>query len=1120
MKNILLSIFIILIVIGCNSSMVNQTLKDNFRNPPDSSKPRTWMHAMSSNMTKEGMTKDLEAIEKVGIGGVLLFNISQGIPNGLVKYNSDEHHEMIKHAAKECERLGLSFGVHNCDGWTSSGGPWIKPEESMKMVVWSETIANGGENVELQLSKPTVREGFYRDIAVIAYPALKSEMADATNQPIITASDKGFDGVVATDGKIDRGTTIIMEGNEKPWIQYEYKKPQTISSVFMVFIPGGGEVELQYSDDGKTFKTLQKLFKVRTGKGEWAINDNFEPITSRFFRLQLSEGFTIKEAKLLSTYCFQNVLGRTSMARTEDAALLPVGNPDTSMLIDKNSMIDISADMDSVGVLKTKLPEGNWTIMRFGYTSTGAFNWPASDEGRGLECDKFSKSAIEKHYNSFVKRVVENSKNVAQNALQYVEIDSYEMGGQNWTEGFDSIFQAKMGYDMKQFLPLFAGRFIDDTTTTEAVLWDLRNVSSDLMTDNYYGYFTELCHRDGLKTYIEPYGFGPLNNLDIGGKADMNMGEFWMSRPLIMAQVTPAVSASHIYGKEITSAESFTTMPGINWKGNPAMAKVTGDKAWAAGINEFMFHRFAHQANPNVKPGMTMNRWGFHFDRTQTWWENAGADWFKYIARGSYLLRQGVPVSDLLVFVGEGSPNSIFDRESFEPNIPSGTNFDCVNADVLVNRIEVKKKQMVLPEGTTYKMLVLRNSDRISLKTIKRIHEISKAGVPIVGLKPTKLAGYLNSEQDVSNFQKLVEEIWANPKTYTSFEWDKIMEQEQILPDFEVSGRDDLTFMHRKAGETDIYFFYNPDSLSRQFEIACRVKGKIPELWDPMLGSTTKIGRFEHDEDKTKTWLTMEAEGSAFVVFREFSKGVVSVVEPGSPSFATQYTLDEKNKLVFTSSENGTFEAITNTGKKITSTINNIPLSFQIGGAWSVQFLKKDDFDSTIIFNELSDWKDNSVDEIQHYSGTAIYRKVFLMDATELSDDKKYVLDLGDVKIVAAVKLNGKNVGIDWMPPFELDITEFIKAGENALEIQVTNQWSNRLIGDERYPVDYTLELEGNFPKKIMPDWYVNQESIPKGKRTTFCTATFYKATDPLMPSGLIGPVQIKVEKQVFKIQL
>ena len=1091
-----------------------QSLEYSFKNPPASAKPKTWMHAMSSNMSKEGLTKDLESIKKVGIGGVLLFNITQGIPNGPVKYNSAEHHEMLKHAAVESERLGLSFGVHNCDGWTSSGGPWIKPEQSMKMLVYSEILSKGGTTVSLQLPQPTMREGFYKDIAVIAYPSLASEIADKDNVPIITASDSGFNGALANDGKIDRGTTVKMVGKTKPWIQYEYKVPQTIRSAYMVFIPGAGEAELQFSNDGKIFKSVKKLMKVRTGKGEWGINDNFAPVTARFFRLQLSEGFTIKEANILATYCLQNVLGRTGMARTEDVALSPIGTPESAMIIDKENIIDLTASMDAKGMLKTKLPKGNWTIMRFGYTATGAFNWPASDEGRGLECDKFSKKAIELHYNSFVKRLVNNAKKEAPNALQYVEIDSYEMGGQNWTDGYETVFKERNGYELTKFLPVYAGRFVEDAATTDAVLWDIRNLSSDLMTENYYGYFTELCHRDGLKTYFEPYGFGPLNNLDIGGKADINMGEFWMNRPLQMDQIAPAVSASHIYGKEITSAESFTTTPGINWKGNPAMAKSTGDKAWAVGINEFMFHRFAHQANPNVKPGMTMNRWGFHFDRTQTWWENAGADWFQYIARGSYLLRQGVPVSDLLVFVGDGSPNSIFERENFEPSIPIGTNFDCVNADVLYNRIRIKDKQLVLPEGTTYKMLVLKNTDKISLKTLKRIYEISKQGVPIVGLKPTKLAGYLATKEDKMAFDKMSSAIWDSPKTYAHYDWKKIMDAEHVLPDFKVKDREDMTFMHRQANGKDIYFFYNPDSIPRQFEIKFRVAGKIPELWNQMTGEIKKSAHFAQTKEQITAWITLDGLASTFVVFQEPSKDVVSITQAGAKPFTTEYVLDDNNKLVLLAGGNGSLENILSTGEKIKTTVTGIPKPFEIKGPWNVEFLKKDDYQAQHVFATLTDWKDNPIDEIQHYSGTAIYRNTFKFDPAELDVNNKYILDLGEVKIVAVVKLNGKLLGIKWIAPFELDITPFLKAGENQLEIEITNQWTNRLIGDERYPVSYTLALEGNFPKKKMPDWYVKQQSIPAGKRTTFCTATFYKATDALMPSGLLGPVQIKVIKK------
>jgi hypothetical protein len=1085
--------FCISFLSACEQPVTIMLSEEEFKNPSAEYKPRTWFHAMSGNMSKAGLTKDLEAIEKVGIGGILLFNVTQGIPNGPVKYNSPEHQEMLKHAAIECERLGLSFGVHNCDGWSSSGGPWIRPEQSMKMVVWSETIINGGD-VNIQLPQPTTRKDYYEDIAVLAYPSLETEIADFENKPKITASNAKFDIIIANDNRLDNTTLIEKKADENPWIQFEYKKAHEVRSVFLVFKDRNGEAVLQTSDDGKNFKTIRELYKVRTGKEEWAINDSFEPVKSKYFRLQLNQTMTFKEARLLCTQYVHNILGRTSIARTEDNEMTPIGEPAQGMVIDKNKIIDLSSTVDSKGKLKANLAIGSWTIIRFGYTSTDAYNHPASDEGRGLECDKFSREAFKIHYDAFAKKVIENTKTVAPNAMQYIEIDSYEMGGQNWTQNYDRIFKEQKGYNIIEFLPLFAGRFVESAETSEKVLWDLRDVNCKLMDENYFGYFAELCRQDGVKSYIEPYGFGPLNDLDVGGRADINMGEFWMNREMTMVQ--SAVSASHIYGKSVTSAESFTSTPEINWKGNPAMAKISGDKAWAFGINEFMFHRFAHQANTHVKPGMTMNRWGFHFDRTQTWWENAGADWFQYMARGQYLLRQGVPVSDLLVFVGDASPNSVYLRKDFEPEIPAGTNFDCVNTDVLLNRIELKNNALVLPEGTEYKMLVLRNCKTLKLETVKRIAEISKTGIPIVGEKPLQLAGFNTSEEEKAEFKLLVDEIWKQEKIYTNFNWTSIFEKENLRSDLSIAGRSDINFMHRFTADADIYFLYNPDSLARQLECNFRVENKIPELWNPMTGETLKSGQFKNSGSTTKVWINLEAEESVFVVFRESANGVLSVSKSDKSNEGV-YFLNADNQLI------------------METPAENTPI--EIKGSWEVEFLKENDYEAKHAFTQLTDWKDNADENIKYYSGTAIYRKTFNWDNEVLASQNKYILKLGDVKIVAEVILNGKNISIDWMPPFNVDITNALQKGENHLEIKITNQWSNKLIGDERFPASYTgYELEGNFPKGIMMDWYSNNEPMPHGKRTTFCTASFYKANDELMPSGLLGPVQIIMEKVKF----
>ncbi len=1107
-------IFGFIVITGCNNR--TDVLEDNFANPPHSSRPRTWMHAMSGNMSEAGLTKDLESIQEAGIGGVLLFNVSQGIPNGPVKYNSEQHHRLIQHAARECERLELSFGVHNCDGWSSSGGPWIEPEQSMKMVVWTETMVMGKEDLSVNLKQPTTREGYYRDVAVLAYPSLKSETADFENKPKITSSHRAFDLSVVADYRIDRESSIFKSTDEDPWIQYEYEHPHTIRSLHMVFNDRNGEAILQTSDDGKLFHTIKRdLYKVRTGKGEWDIADHFEPVTARFFRLQLNQEMTIKEARLMSTYSIQDFLSRSGLARTDDARMLPVGNPEESMAIPQESIIDLSDQMNEEGMLETNLPPGPWTILRFGYTSTGAFNHPASDEGRGLECDKFSREAFKIHYDAFVRRVIQDAKQDAPHAMQYIEIDSYEMGGQNWTEGFREIFSEKKGYDIHQFLPLFAGKFVENAEVSDAVLWDLREVYSHLMTENYFGYFSELCHRDGVQTYIEPYGNGPFNDLDAGGKADMVMGEFWMNRPI--TQVASAVSAGHTYGKEVISAESFTSTPEINWMGHPGMAKLSGDRAWATGINEFMFHRFVHQANTNVKPGLTMNRWGFHFDRTQTWWENAGPSWFMYIARGSYLLRQGVPVSDLLVFVGDGSPNSTFSRNDFNPGIPVGTNFDCVNRDVLINRIRIEHQHLVLPEGTHYKALVLKNCDKLSHETLKRIHQIAMAGVPVQGLADIEPSGFLVSEELRADFENMVDEMHNQPNCYSGFNWTRLFSDMQLKQDMTIKGSEDIDFIHRRIGSDDFYFLYNPDSVHRVFECTFRVGEKIPELWNPMDGKITKAGRYTHKDDQCIAWIHLDANESTFVGFRKFSKRVPSVSELAENSLEGRYELNDKNRLVLKATQNGSYGALLRSGEHVNFMVNNLPEPILLSGPWEVEFLEKHGYAKTHNFNELTDWRDHTEEGVNYYAGTAIYRKSFDLPDSQINDEIEYFLDLGGVHIVAEVKLNGVALGVEWIEPYRLSITEALKAGENHLEVVLTNQWSNRLIGDERFPDQgRKIQLEGNYPKGKMPDWYVNNEALPEGPRSSFCSGNFYTSGDELMPSGLVGPVFITAEKSII----
>lgn len=1074
-------------LMGCSFSESEETdafshdaLRHEFLNPPSSSRPRTWFHVMSGNMTKAGITKDMEAIHAVGLGGVLLFNVTQGIPIGPVKFNSPEHIELIRHMASEAERLELSFGVHNCDGWTSSGGPWITPDISMKKVVWSETFAVGGA-VDIVLPQPDSFENYYEDIATIAYPALPGELENKANLPTITSSQSGLDVGLITDGVVSQlRATALLEGTEESpgRLDIEYAKPFPLQTINLRFENQRlANVLLLSSQDGVTYEPVKHLALRRPGKDDWGNDEALAaPVTARYFRLETKVPLALKELKLSAVPSIGNMWGRTGAARTTYGKLPPIGGADTASIIKSDTVIDLSSYVDGAGRLKADLPEGDWTIMRFGQTSTGAWNLPASKEGIGLEVDKFSQAAVKVHYDAYMTNVVNAVKTVAPNAHQYTQIDSYEVGAQNWTTGYEAIFETEKNYSLVPFLPLFAGRFVDSSEASERVTWDMRDLSNSLMRENYYGYFTKLANADGLDVYIEPYGDGPFNEVDAGGKADIPMGEFWVNR--FGNRVNASVSAANIYGKPIVSAEAFTDIWDVNWNFHPAYAKTIGDANWALGVNEFMFHRFAHQANTHVRPGMTMNRWGSHFDRTQTWWDSAGAEYFTYISRGQHLLRQGIPVNDALLFLGDGAPTTCPERETSN-TIPRSLNFVCLNADVLQNRLSVTEEGFALPEGGVHKFLILQDSQAMTQASLDALDSLSTIGNGIiVGDPPQNLAGFAQTSKHREAFAAQVKDIWARDTVVTQQDvetqgWSSFLTRIGHKADLEIEGNPEALFAHRMAGNKDIYFLYNSTKSAQDITARFRVSGKNVSLWDPQTGLVRGVDSYAAEEDVTVVNFNLKAEDSVFVVF--------------------------------------------NGDKPLGGTVLSRQLSEvarqSISSPWIVSFNSEYGTDKSIVMQALMDWKDFEDTDIKHYSGPALYETQFDVTAAFLDSGETFSLDLGDVQIAATIHINGKTASTLWKPPFQIDISEHLQGGQNDLKVEVVNLWPNRLIGDAALKDVDNFTPEADWvPKTKMPDWYSQNEPPVLGERLTFTTADFYKASDDLLPSGLIGPVSLIAE--------
>ncbi|TRD12095.1 glycoside hydrolase [Erythrobacter insulae] len=1025
-----------------------EKLRAEFAAPPAEARPWTWFHVMSGNMTREGITKDLEAIERVGIGGIVLFHVTQGISYGPVKFNSPDHLDLIEHVAAECERLGLKFTFHNADGWSSTAGPWISPEQSMKRLVWSEAIVAGG-TVSAGLRKPGTVEGFYRDIAVVAYPSLSGEIADHINKPVLSSSDPDFDLDRVTDGEVFTQSLVTASKDEPGWVQFSYDRPVPIRKVSVGNVAERDiKIALQVSDDGINFKTVREFKKTRLLRVEWEVDAAFAPIEARHFRVTFDNKALIGEIELSQLAQVANASGHSGMGYVPGNQLPVQSAPLNGDVIRRDAIRDLTQFVGADGRLQTTLPEGQWTVMRFGYTSTGARNVNPSPEGNGLEVDKFDASAFGVHYDAFIAPVIRRARAVAPAATAGVMIDSYEVGGQNWTQGYDTQFQQSHGIDLKGWLPIYAGRFVSSAAATTDMFAKIRSFNAQLINDNYYGEFARLMEQEGLESLIQPYGLGPFDELNVASVASIPAGEFWVRRD-DLSNLNGAVSAGRIYGKPVIAAEAFTAVWDDNWFFDPAFGKKWGDRAWVAGVNQFFFHRFAHQANTHVMPGMTMNRWGSHFDRTQPWWDKGGAAWFGYMARGQHMLRQGRAVSDVAMAIGSNSPVICPQKSEATKSLPVGTEFDCVDTPTLLHRSRFEGGALVLESGARYSMIWWPHSDAPSAAEAARLDEAKRAGVAVAFVHRGDVAA------------DVFEAAGLKPRVSSVRE----------LP----------SFTHRKVGESDIFFVFNDSDESRRFDLCFRVNGKRGEEWHPVSGGNRKLAGSVDAGGCTNIVLDLAPYESRFVVFDntfEFAPG------GGAPYLAskTLATLDQ---------------------------------------GWSINFDPAYGDADDLTGKALFDWSKSDNPEIHHFSGKATYRTSFELTADEMNSASLMALNLGQVETVANVRVNGQELGAVWTAPYAIDISTAVREGRNVVEIEVANLWVNRLIGDAALPdtsgyePEYNIGYrpEENLPKRDMVEWYSSNRPPPLGPRRTFATHSFQKPGDPLIPSGLIGPVTVTAQE-------
>jgi hypothetical protein len=670
-----------------------------------------------------------------------------------------------------------------------------------------------------------------------------------------------------------------------------------------------------------------------------------------------------------------------------------------------------------------------------------------------------------------------------------------------------------MGYDMLKYLPLLLeGVAIDSLEASDEMMWDWRRFLADQIRENYFMTTHAFAKEVGL-TYVaegsgrQQYMYDPIT---YQRDNDVPMGEFWTGKTpggWVRVDNKVAASAAHITGRRYVASEAYTSgTDQAKWANHPGLLKAEGDIAFTKGVNRIVFHTFAHQPFPKLKPGFVMGKWGLHNHHGNTWFKQAKA-WYEYIARCQYLLQEGRFVADVLYYLGEEVPARVGFRDELHPQLPGGYDFDACDFQAL-KEARVVDGVITLPSGMEYKVLLLPQKNAMRPQVVERIAELIEAGATVVGKMPQRSPSLGDGEAGDARVKKIAEQI--SEKLLYGMSFDEVFRKLGILPDFETTNKD-ILYIHREIGDRDVYFVCNPTDQQISTQCRFRVSDRQPELWHPDTGMIEAAPQYWQDGRRTTVPMTLDPSGSVFVVFEKGKAlpAVHSIPYNGKPMVVSNgamqpFIADGKLKALIR--QRGTYNVKTSTGEKISLIVDDLPEAQFLYGSWSVEFPPYWSKAGKVEFPELISWHEHADDEVKYFSGTAVYRKSIDIPARWHGPDRRIVLDLGRVEVIAEVSVNGKKVATLWKPPFELDVTDVLQPGTNQLEISVTNLWPNRLIGDERYPKMSELNSR-DIPRK-WPDWLYKGDPI-RGKRRTFTSREMYKATDPLLPSGLIGPVRL-----------
>jgi hypothetical protein len=1121
------------------SQPVTGDLAQDFKCPPHEAKPWVYWWFEGGYGNPEGMAKDIAAMKDKGIGGVMHMQTSnQGgrpVPNE-PKMLGPEWDAWFGEALRLTKAADLTMAASIVDGW-SHGGGWVGKEDGAKQLVYSEIQVNGPGLLDVPLPMPLTRLDVYHDVAVVAFkektakPAMPQEVKATSAKNDDTGEN--WQELHAVDGDPDTcwATQEPCKPQSPARLDLTFAKPLTVTSAFVAGMPNSGpkEAEILTSDDGTTFKTVIR-FTMEPGEQKRV---EFPATTARYFRLSIPEAHTpnlqLSEFQLLrqgdlpvqrrgikywafksSNFSFFGWPPRPYAALEEEYP------EDGACDVSAASLVDLSKYLQPNGMLDWKFPAGQWTVLRFGWTPLAE---PARmGNGGGYEADVLSTKCADLMMDNPAKRMRELSVKHAGGAPIYFHTDSWEIGlgakGQQptWTDDFRQQFQRRRGYDLVTWLPAMARRIVDGRQPTDRFLWDYRATVADLLAD-YYGRLQERAHEmnggiaseSGYGTYPVPH----MDGLKVFGRCDRPMAEFWHGGLTWAVQLRQqvdvmrtAASAARIYGNRFVQAETLTFGPTEGLFERPMKYRKTLHEAWARGLNQAVIHKYTHQPT-DEKPGMTDYD---IFNRNFSWWPLADG-FIGYMGRCQYLLQQGDFVADAAYFVGDGSFRFVQAKECLVPALPASYDYDGINAEVLFTRADVRDGRLLLPpcksssgasggSGPSYRYLVLTDPQCVTMTaaTLGRIRQLVEAGVTLVGKRPLRTPGLGDLQKSEAVFKGHADTLWgadagdAGDRSVGKGRviWGRpvgeILVNDGIVPDCEASEAGKpytLSWLHRRFDSDEIYFLSNPQDTPAELAVTVRAKGKVVQLFDPLDGSSRELPEKSVGADgRTTVPLHFEPAQAFFLVLCD-----------GTPTAPTGVNFPELKPIMTVEGPwNVTFDA---------AWVKPLPPSVAPGSK-----------EVSLVMAQLTDWNQWPEDGIKGYSGVATYRKVFDLppevrgqksedskgipptsDLRPLTSDLRppisdhsagFLLDLGVVKEMARVQLNGRDLGVVWCPPWRVAVPPgLLKASSNQLVITAANTWNNRLSADA---------------------------ALPDNERLTQCRA----GGNGPQPAGLLGPVVLR----------